>query len=57
MKEIIVAINGPILMMHNGRTKDPLDPYAKALKKLTGKRKKTDADYLEISRLEWEAGF
>lgn len=45
------------LIMHNGRTRDPLDFYAKELKKLTGKRKKSDEDHLAIARLEWEAGF
>jgi hypothetical protein len=44
------------LIMHNNTTANPLSDYAKALKKLTGKRQKTEADYLEISRLEWEAG-
>jgi len=41
------------LLMHNGRLADPLDPAAKALKAVTGKRSKTDADYLEVSRVEF----
>ena len=49
-----VGLN-PILM-HNNRLANPLNPYAKALKKLTGKRNKTEADHMEISRIEWEAG-
>ena len=44
------------LIMHNGRMRDPLDRYAKALKALTGKRKKSDEDHFAIARLEWEAG-
>lgn len=41
------------LMMHNGQLADPLNPYAKAIKQITAKRKKTDADHEEIGRLEW----
>ena len=41
------------LMMHNGRLSDPLDPWAKAMKKVTEKKKKTEADYEELSRLEF----
>jgi len=39
------------LIMNNARTANPLDPAAKALKALTGKRSKTDADHLEIYRV------
>jgi len=41
------------LLMHNGRGANPLDPLVKQLKTLTGKRKKTDEDLMEIARLEW----
>lgn len=44
------------LLMHNGRLADPLDTYARALKSVSGKRKKTDADYEEMARLEHEGG-
>jgi hypothetical protein len=40
------------LLMHNGRLSNPLDPAAKAMKRLTGKLKKTNDDYEEIARLE-----
>lgn len=40
------------LLMHSARLSDPLDPAAKALKKVTGKRTKTDDDHQEIARLE-----
>lgn len=39
------------LIMNNSRTSNPLDPAAKALKALTGKRNKTDADHEEIFRV------
>ena len=41
------------LLMHNGRLADPLDPATKALARLTGKKMKTEADHIEISRVEW----
>lgn len=40
------------LLMHSSRLANPLDPAAKAIKRLTGKRNKTDDDHLEIARLE-----
>lgn len=42
--------------MHNGRLSNPLDAYAKQIKEITSKRKKTDEDHLAIMRLEWEGG-
>lgn len=42
--------------MHNGRLANPLDPFQKDLKKVTGKRGKTDADVEEISRREFFGG-
>lgn len=41
------------LLMHSARLADPLDPATKALAKVTGKRKKTDDDHEEVSRLEF----
>ena len=43
-------------IMHNGRTADPTNKWAKAMKKVTGKRVKTDADYEEMARIEFLAG-
>jgi len=43
-------------IMHNGRTANPLDPWAKAIKELTGIRKKTDETHQQISDLEFLAG-
>jgi len=42
--------------MHNGRLADPSDYYAREIKKISSKRKKTDADYEEMARLEWLGG-
>jgi hypothetical protein len=41
------------LMMHNGQLSDPLNQWTKAIKKITDKKKRTEADHEEIGRLEW----
>lgn len=43
------------MLMHDDKTANPLNEYAKKLKSLTGKRKKTDEDYALIAEVEWEA--
>lgn len=52
---ITIESSGPMLM-HSDRTANPLNSHTKALKAITGKRKKTDDDHYEISRLEFIAG-
>lgn len=53
MDTVIVRVAGTAqLLMHNVRLANPLDEYAKAIKLITSKPKKTDADYEEIFRLE-----
>jgi hypothetical protein len=44
------------MVMHNGQTANPLNPYAKAIKQISGKRKKVDADHEAMAEIEWEAG-
>lgn len=44
------------MIVHNGQTADPLNKWSKAIKKVSGKRTKTDADYEEMARLEFFAG-
>ena len=57
MKQIKLQINGIVpIIMHNNRSANPLSPVAKYMKPLQAKRKKTDEDYAEISRCEWESG-
>jgi hypothetical protein len=41
------------LLMHNGQLSDPLNEWTKAIKRITEKRKRTEADHEEIGRLEW----
>jgi hypothetical protein len=43
------------LLLHNGRTANPLDPYCKKMKSLVSKRSKTDEDHEEILDVQWEA--
>lgn len=43
-------------LMHNSQTCNPLNKYAKSIKAITSKRKKTDEDYEALAKLEWEAG-
>lgn len=51
--EFTITITGTApLLMHNSRLANPLDPAAKALKKVTSKRTKTDEDHEELARLE-----
>lgn len=47
--------DGPLLM-HNSRLANPMNPIAKALKTVSAKTRKTDADHLEMSRLEFLGG-
>jgi hypothetical protein len=42
-------------IMHNGQTSDPLNGYAKDMKKLTSKKQKKDADHMDLAKLEWYA--
>lgn len=44
------------LLMHSARLANPLDPAAKAVKRLTSKKLKTDDDYASLARVEWAGG-
>lgn len=57
LQEISIKIEGVApLIMHNGQTCDPLNKFSKLMKEITGKRKKTEEDHGELSRIEWMAG-
>ncbi len=49
-------VNGSALLMHNERLADPLDPAARAVSEIAGKRKKTEAEHLELARREFLGG-
>lgn len=44
------------LILHNGLLSDPLYKFTKAIKEISGKRPKTEADYEEMARLEFLGG-
>lgn len=44
------------MIMHNGRTSDPLDEFAQRLKKVSAKRGKTEDDHALMAQIEQEAG-
>lgn len=54
MKVRLIAKGTRPLLLHNVRLASPLNPYAKQLKALNGKRNKTDEDRLAIARVEFE---
>lgn len=56
MATLKLKLSGPSLLMHNGQTADPRNRYSKAMKEISGKRKKTDADLDELARIEFLAG-
>lgn len=41
------------LLMHNGQLADPTNPHSRSIAEVTGKRKKTDADHVEMGRREF----
>ena len=44
------------LLMHSGAMIDPRSEHARAMKAVSSKRLKTDADHEEMARIEWMAG-
>lgn len=57
MKTAIYTIKGSTpMMMHSERLANPFDPLTKEIKAISGKRKKTEDDLMEMARLEWLGG-
>lgn len=44
------------MLVHNGQLADPTNVFAKAMKAISGKRAKTDADFEEMARIEFLGG-
>jgi hypothetical protein len=44
------------MLMHNAQLANPLNDWSRAIKKISGKRKKTDEDHIEMARLEFMGG-
>lgn len=53
---IQATLSGKSLLCHNGQTADPLNAYSKAMKVISAKRKKVDADFEQMAKIEWKAG-
>lgn len=57
MKQLTFTIKGIApLLTHNERLANPFDDTTRAIKAISGKRKKTEDDLLEIAQLEWRGG-
>jgi len=57
LETVRYRIKGEVpLIMHNGRLADPLDHYSKAIKEVSSKRNKTDADHEQMAHLEFLGG-
>jgi hypothetical protein len=56
-KEMSYQLTGlpPGLIPHSDQTANPLNPYARAIKQLTAKKKKVEADHIEVARIEFAA--
>ena len=55
---IEVSIKGVSpLILHNGQLANPMNKWAKAIKEISGRRKKTDEDFEEMARLEFMGSF
>ncbi len=52
----VTATGGSPLLMHNEQLADPLADITRSIGKITAKRKKTEADHIEIARLEFLGG-
>ena len=57
METITFKIKGTVpLLMHNGQMASPFNEYAKQLKEISGKRKKTDEDFEAMALIEARGG-
>jgi len=56
MEVLLSGVGLTPLVTHNERLQDALDPLTQDIAKISGKRKKTEADLLDLSRLEFEGG-
>lgn len=52
----LTCVGTHALLMHNSRLSNPLDPTAKAMKRITSKRIKTEEDHVALAQLEHAGG-
>lgn len=43
------------MLVHNGQTADPMNKFSRAMKEVSGKRNKTEADFAEMAHIEFMA--
>lgn len=56
LQQVQCHIRGIVpVIVHNDQAADPFNEFCVAIKNVSGKRKKTDADHLELARLEFLA--
>ena len=55
-EQIVQLTSTAPLLMHNGQLCDPMNKWARSMKLISGKQKKTDADQVALSRLEFLGG-
>ena len=54
MQTLTVKLTGTSpTIIHSGQMANPLNPFAKALKVISGKRKKADEDFADMARIEF----
>ena len=54
LRSVKLRLNGQSpLLQHSARLADPLDPIVKDIKEISSKRKKTDADLMQMAKFEW----
>jgi hypothetical protein len=57
LKKLHYRLEGIVpLIMHNPQLADPLNKCTRAIKEVSGKRKKVDSDYEEMAKLEFLGG-
>jgi len=57
LQKIMVKVKGIApLCVHNSQLADPMNKWTKEIKKISGKRKKVDADFEEMAKLEFFGG-
>lgn len=56
VKYKLTSEQGCPILFHNGQSADPLNRFSKAMKQISGKRNKTDADYEQMAKIEFAGG-
>lgn len=57
MEQIKVKFKGiNSIVLHNNQAVSPFNKYSHAMKGITKKKNKTENDWLELGRIEWESG-